>query len=92
MNSGEAIYSLEKSFNSLSLNNTQDLVFHQSWQGLTYSEIAESFGYSVDYIKEVGSHLWRALSEKLGEKVSKSNFRSVIRRVVQRDLMDVSPL
>ena len=86
MNAGEVISVLERILNPLSLSNVQDLVFRQSWEGLTYPEIAERFGYSVDYIKDVGSKLWRLLSEKLGERVSKCNFRPVIRRVVQRNI------
>lgn len=62
------------------LNHVQELVLRQSWEGRTYSEIAASHGYDSEYIKNVGFGLWQSLSEKLGEKVSKSNFRSMVRR------------
>ena len=63
------------------LNQVQELVLRQSWEGRTYSEIAATYGYDSEYIKNVGFGLWQALSEKLGEKVSKSNFRSIVRRL-----------
>ena len=62
------------------LNYVQEIVLRQSWEGRTYSEIAASYGYDPEYIKNVGFGLWQSLSEKLGEKVSKSNFRSIVRR------------
>ena len=62
------------------LNQVQELVLRQSWEGRTYSEIAANHGYDAEYIKNVGFGLWQSLSERLGEKVSKSNFRSIVRR------------
>lgn len=62
------------------LSDTQELVFRQIWQGKTYAEIAEEANYDSDYVKYVGYQLWQTLSEALGEKVNKSNFRSVLRR------------
>lgn len=61
------------------LNYTQQLVFCQSWEKQTYQEIAFDSGYDPDYIKEVGSELWRSLSNLVGEKVTKKNIHSVLR-------------
>jgi AAA-like domain len=60
------------------LSYIQELVFLQSWTGKIYREIAADSGYDLDYIKEVGSQLWSALSDALGEKVSKKNVRLVL--------------
>jgi WD40 repeat protein len=65
------------------LSDTQELVFRQTWQGKTYAEIAEEANYDPDYVKYVGYQLWQTLSEALGEKITKSNFRSVLRRNAQ---------
>jgi WD40 repeat protein len=47
----------------------------------TYEQIAAESGYSVSYLKrDVGPKLWRLLSEILGEKVSKTNFRQALER------------
>ncbi|AFZ24332.1 WD40 repeat-containing protein [Cylindrospermum stagnale PCC 7417] len=62
------------------LSNIQQDVFPEMWEGLTYDQIAEKLGYQPDYIKYVGFQLWRLLTEAFGEKVTKSNFRSVLRR------------
>ncbi|MGE5658563.1 MAG: NB-ARC domain-containing protein [Actinomycetota bacterium] len=61
------------------LNDTQELVFRQSWQGQSYQEIAEASGYDADYIKDVGSQLWRRLSQALGTQVTKRNIHSVLK-------------
>lgn len=62
------------------LNQIQETVLRESWEGRTYSEIARRHGYDPEYIKNVGFHLWQSLSKALGEKVTKSNFRSIVRR------------
>lgn len=48
---------------------------------LRYHDIAKTYGYSVNYLKQdIGPKLWRLLSEVCGEKVSKTNFRSALER------------
>ncbi len=58
----------------------QELVFRESWEGKTYQEIGWSTGYDNDYIRLVGFQLWQALSDAFGEKVTKNNFRSILRQ------------
>lgn len=60
------------------LNDTQEIVLRESWQGKSYQQIAQTCKYDTDYIKGVGSRLWRSLSQRLGTAVTKSNLRSVI--------------
>lgn len=55
-------------------------VFRGAWSGQTYEEIAESLGYTEAYVKEEGANLFRLLSEALGERVTKTNFRSALAR------------
>jgi WD40 repeat protein len=62
------------------LNDVHELVFRQCWEGKTYPEIANQVKYDPEYVKYIGFQLWQLLSEKLGEKVTKNNFRSVLRR------------
>jgi len=62
------------------LNDLQSAVFLKTWAEHSYSEIAQQLDYEYDYIKQVGSRLWRNLSQSLGEPVSKHNIRSVLRR------------
>lgn len=52
-----------------------------SWQRLSYDQIAETYGYSPTYLKhDVGPKLWKLLSEAMGEKVTKTSFRTAIER------------
>lgn len=80
MNVEEALVTLDTALEKECLNNLQELVFRQAWAGQTYSEMAESFGYNANYIKDVGYKLWKLLSKAFNEEVTKSNFRSVFRR------------
>lgn len=63
-----------------SLNTVKTLVFRESWYGRRYSAIAESAGYDADYIKIAAAELWKTLSQALGEKVTKKNFRALLRQ------------
>ncbi|NJL21232.1 MAG: hypothetical protein HC895_11065 [Leptolyngbyaceae cyanobacterium SM1_3_5] len=62
------------------LSKIEELVFRQTWDGQSYQEIAKTSGYGVGYIKDTGSKLWRSLSEALGVKVTKFNFRVVLQQ------------
>ncbi|MEJ1930622.1 WD40 repeat domain-containing protein [Nostoc sp. NIES-2111] len=62
----------------IKLNDVKSVVFLESWQGNTYEAIAEKLGYQNDYIKQVGSQLWRSLSQVFGEEVTKKNIRTVL--------------
>ena len=62
------------------LNNIQSTVFLAIWAGDTYQEIADRQGYDLDYIKQIAAKLWKLIGKALGEKVSKSNIQSVLRR------------
>ncbi len=65
------------------LTDVQSVVFLETWAGRSYQEIAEQLGYQLDYIKQVGSRLWRSLSQTLGEPVSKQNVKAVLRHYQQ---------
>ncbi|MEH2337356.1 AAA-like domain-containing protein [Nostoc sp.] len=86
MNIEEALVTLD-TFLEHGLSDVQEIVFRKAWEGKTYPDIAESCGYDANYIKDVGSKLWKLLSQAFGEEVTKSNFRSVLRRrCLQRTL------
>ena len=65
------------------LTTVQEIVFRQSWTGQTYLDMAIDSDYDLGYIKDVGSELWRSLSQALGEKVTKSNLHKVLKRIIQ---------
>ena len=64
------------------LNNLQKNVLQGIWQGHTYSEIANEFGYNNEnHIGNVSRELYKILSKQLGEDVNKSNFCWTVERL-----------
>ena len=63
------------------LDDLQEAVLRGTLQRDTYKQIAKDFDCSESNIRQIGSELWRILSEELGEDVSKSNFRSAMDRL-----------
>lgn len=61
-------------------NELQEMILRKSWEQETYPEIAEALGYDAEYVKLVGFQLWKTLSEALGVKVTKNNFRSILKQ------------
>lgn len=80
MNADEALVILDAFLPQDGLNDLQELVFRGCWEGKTYPEIAEETSYDANYIKDIGSKLWQLLSQSFGERVTKSNIQSVLRR------------
>ena len=74
----EALDKIEAIIPPGSLNQVKILVFQEAWEGKGYAAIAEAAGYDTDYIKGVAAQLWKSLSQALGEKVTKHNFRGVL--------------
>jgi WD40 repeat protein len=80
----EALTVLDSVLGQMTLNDVQELVFRHAWEDWTYEQIAEQFGYTTDYVRNVGSHLWSALSELLGVRIGKKNLQSAVRRWAQQ--------
>ncbi|MEG4345179.1 AAA-like domain-containing protein [Microcoleus sp. A003_D6] len=63
------------------LSDIEMKVLQGSWEGKSYDEIAQTYGYSAEYLnKDVGNKLWHKLSDALGEKITKKNFKEALRR------------
>lgn len=84
----EAIEIVENVIERGRLNKVQEIVFRQSWEGKSYSEIANSFGYEDGYIRDVGFKLWQLLSQVFGKKVTKNNFHGVLKQ--QQNVTDLT--
>ncbi|MBD2413878.1 hypothetical protein FACHB389_27170 [Nostoc calcicola FACHB-389] len=76
----EAIAIVEQLLKRGRLTKAQEAVFRHTWEGKTYSEMAREVTYDPGHIKDVGSQLWRSLSQALGEKVTKNNLHGVLKR------------
>jgi tetratricopeptide (TPR) repeat protein len=62
------------------LSELQRLVLQQVYQGQKYREIADDAGYTEGHIKDVGSDLWKLLSQAFDTKFTKSNCKAAIKR------------
>jgi hypothetical protein len=60
----------------------QQYILKGSWEGRSYQCIANSYGYNLQYIKDVGYRLWHSLSESCGEKITKKNFPVKIESII----------
>jgi hypothetical protein len=81
----EALAIVETALDYDRLNHVQEILFRQSWAGLSYREMAKTSGYDPDYLKDAGSKLWKELSKVFGEKVKKDNLQSVLKRYLKRN-------
>jgi WD40 repeat protein len=65
------------------LTDLQHTILRKAWEGETYPTIAQDLGYDAGYVRDVGSKLWRVLSDRLKLEINKMNFRSQIQRYFQ---------
>jgi tetratricopeptide (TPR) repeat protein len=65
------------------LNDLQATVLREVWQGKKYLEIADLYGCTEGHAKDAGYFLWKILSKAWGEKITKSNFRTAIKKHLQ---------
>ncbi|MBV6625357.1 MAG: NACHT domain-containing protein [Rivularia sp. (in: Bacteria)] len=73
----QAVFKLTNEY----LSDLQSELLKASCKNQTYEQFAEIHGYCIDYIKkDVGCKLWHLLSEALGEKVTKKNFKQALER------------
>ena len=89
---GQALKIVDKTLEPDRLNSVEELVLKECWAGKTYQEIAVDSGYDSDYIRVVGSRLWQSLSNAFAEKVTKNNFKSVLRQQARRNQFSFSTL
>lgn len=64
------------------LTDVEILIIKGAWQRQEYDAIAAQHQYTTSYIsQDVAPKLWKILTESLGEKVKKSNFKEALKRV-----------
>lgn len=76
----QALSIIDQSLKPKGLTDIQELIFRQCWQGKSYYDIAQECEYEVGYLRIAGSQLWQQLSRAFGEKTTKANLQSVLRR------------
>ena len=66
------------------LSDLQKVILVQVWLGRKYLDIADSYGCTEGHAKDAGSQLWKLLSKVLREKITKSNCRATLERVLRK--------
>lgn len=54
-------------------------ILKAAWENETYSSVADSLYLSVGHIKDLAALLWQRISDVIGEKVTKNNFRNLVK-------------
>lgn len=70
------------------LRDVQQAVLLGVWERKSYDKIAEELGYDSGYIRQVAAGLWKNFSDLTGEKISKSNLRSIIQARCDAKIVD----
>jgi hypothetical protein len=73
----DALNIVDSVLGNKSLSTIQEAIFRQTWEGKTYSEIAEKAGYDAAYIRDVGYKLWQLLSEAFGDRYSNRSVNAI---------------
>ncbi len=66
------------------LSDLQKVILQQVWLGRKYLDIANCYGCTEGHAKDVGSQLWKLLSQALREKITKSNCRDILERYLKK--------
>ncbi|MBD0300752.1 MAG: ATP-binding protein, partial [Tolypothrix sp. T3-bin4] len=66
------------------LSDLQKVILVQVWLGRKYLDIAHAYGCTEGHAKDAGSQLWKLLSKVLREKITKSNCRATLERVLRK--------
>jgi tetratricopeptide (TPR) repeat protein len=62
------------------LNDLQIFILRQVWLGRKYIEIAGDYHCTEGHVKDIAAALWQLLSQLLGERVTKTNLKSIAQR------------
>lgn len=83
MDANQALQVVEKVLLKRQLNDLEQLILTQSWEGFGYQDMAQDSGYCTEYFKEVGSRLWHSLSQAATKRVTKKNLQITLKQYYQ---------
>jgi hypothetical protein len=86
----EALVIVDSILSPERLSSVQELVFRNCWAGQTYQQIAQDSGYDADYIRIIGSRLWKALAQATGAKVTKNNIHVLLRQYAGGGVLQIN--
>ncbi|MEM6255148.1 MAG: AAA-like domain-containing protein [Cyanobacteria bacterium P01_D01_bin.156] len=88
----QLLENIEQKWFNRTLSPLEKLVFLQSWQGQSYDKIAQGSGYSIDYMKQIGSVLWGELSRSIDKPITKKNLKLVLEPLLTTSAVDRGPI
>ncbi|BAZ33084.1 hypothetical protein NIES4074_55940 [Cylindrospermum sp. NIES-4074] len=72
-----------------SLTDVEIIVLKGAWEREEYDQIAAKNQYTTSYIsQDIAPKLWKILTQALGEKVKKSNFKEALKRHWEKQCWD----
>ncbi|MGD1853431.1 MAG: AAA-like domain-containing protein [Leptolyngbyaceae cyanobacterium] len=79
MDPDEVLLAIEKRLLKRKLTPAERIVLGQTWNKQTYEQMARQSGYGDAHLKDTGYKLWRAISQALGQRVTKKSLLFVLR-------------
>lgn len=75
------------------LTQIEQRVLILSWEGQSYKDIEENTGYVIGYLRDIGSNLWKELSEILQKRVTKKNLPLVLEQLQENgnSILPINP-
>ncbi|MEM8722243.1 MAG: hypothetical protein AAGE84_23605 [Cyanobacteria bacterium P01_G01_bin.39] len=77
----EKVLSIVEQLLQKQLTQIEQRVLILSWEGQSYKDIEENTGYVIGYLRDIGSNLWKELSEILQKRVTKKNLPLVLEQL-----------
>ena len=84
MNSEKVLKTVEQLLQK-QLSQIEQRILVLSWEGQSYKDIEENTGYVIGYLRDIGSGIWKELSEVLGKRVTKKNLSLVLEQLEQNE-------
>lgn len=86
MNSEKVLKTVEQILQKR-LTQIEQKVLILSWEGQSYKDIEENTGYVIGYLRDIGSGMWKEISEVLQQRVTKKNLPLILAQLErERDL------
>ncbi|MFG6106073.1 AAA-like domain-containing protein [Leptothoe sp. EHU-05/26/07-4] len=83
MNPDAVLLAIEECLLKRKLTPAERIVLGQTWNKQTYDQMAKQSGYGDAHLKDTGYKLWRAISQALGQRVTKKSLLFVLREYLK---------
>jgi CheY-like chemotaxis protein len=86
------VESILKAKTGKQLTDPEKQILKAAWENQTYNNVSDSLYLSIGHIKGLASLLWKRISDVMGAKVTKSNFRYLLEKKILTDNYDFSQI